>query len=474
MEVANLSIREQKRRQFILHGDLVHVILKITFPLAVYAFFNFLYGFFDMIMVSSIGSNELASVVFIDEIKTAITAFGVGIAAAGTVIVAKEYGAGNMDAARKNAGASFILAFLVSAGIVVLTLVFGRQFLKFLNAPDELIASGLAYFNIQMITTALMAVNGVFIGLEKAKGNSTLILVLNIVAMSVKLILSATFVYGMSKGTEYVAFATLIAQGLLMIAAIFVMFGKKNSLRIKLNELNLKKEYVVPILLLAFPVFSGKFLFSMGKVFVNSIAAVYGPLAIAAFGIALKLGGGAGSLANVFEESETGIVSQNLGAKNLKRAADTGRISVLFCLITAVVGTVATVLLLPWLVPLFITNADPALETMAEELFRWEKYSIITSGLLTVIAGFFIGFKQSNVSFFLHIIRLFAFRLPVLWIMQRVGIGYEALGYAMFISNTATLIVGGILFFGFLHRIQNYGYRDLIYENVPNKSKISA
>lgn len=470
MDLDNLSLQEQKRRSFILNGRLSNVILKMTFPLAVYAFFNFLYGFFDMIMVSSIGSNALASVVFIDEIKTAITAFGGGIAASGTVIVAREYGAGRIEEARKNAGTSFVMAFLVSAVIVALTLIFGESTLRLLNAPEEMIQSGIGYFNLQMITTALMAVNSVFIGLEKAKGNSGLILWLNIAAMTVKLILSAVFVYQMDKGTDYVALATLIAQLLLMISAVIVMFGKKNSLRIRFRELNLKKQYVLPILALAFPVFSGKFLFSMGKVLVNSMAASYGPLAIAAFGIALKLDGGAGSLANVFEESETAIISQNLGGKKLKRAIDTGNLSLSYSMIVAVIGTALTVALLPWLVPLFMSNSDPILETMALELFKWERYSIITSGLLTVIAGFFIGFKRSNVSFFLHIIRLFLFRLPVLWILQEAGVGYVALGYVMLISNTLTAVVGLIMYFSFTQRIKHYGFQELTFQNDSSVS----
>lgn len=76
-----LSEKEQKRRNYILNGPLWKVILTISAPLAIYGLFNYLYGFFDLLMVSHIGGNEVASVVFIDEIKNAVMAFGAGIAA---------------------------------------------------------------------------------------------------------------------------------------------------------------------------------------------------------------------------------------------------------------------------------------------------------------------------------------------------------------------------------------------------------
>ena len=461
--IASLSPQERKRRDFVLNGSLAKVIWTLTWPLAVYAFFNYLYGFFDMVMVSFIGNNELASVVFIDEIKNAIVAFGGGIAAAGTVLVAREYGAGNIEAARRNAGTSFLLAFLVSAAVVLVILALGKNGLRWLNAPDEVIEAGAGYYYLQMASTALMAVNSVFIGLEKAKGNTRIIFILNIAAMTVKLGLSAWFVYGLGEGTLFVALATLIAQGLLMIAAITVMFRKGNSLRIRLRELRLDWGIVGPILALAAPVFLGKFLFSFGKVIVNGMASVYGPLAIAAFGITMKLDVGAGSLANVFEESETGIIGQNLGAKNLKRAVDTGILSLLFSLVVAVVGTVVVVLTLNWMLPVFVNSEAVVLREMVIDIFRWEKFSIFTSAAIAVITGFFIGFKRTQVAFFLNIIRLFAFRIPAMLLFIRLGADHTAVGYAMFVSNTATMVVSIIIFVVFIHRLKNYGEKDLRY-----------
>ncbi len=463
MEEKKLSVKESRRRNRILSGNLWSVIPYITAPLAVYALFNYLYGFFDLVVVSYIGKNEVASIVFIEEIKNAVTAFGVGIALGGTVLVARHYGAGKMDEARKYAANSFSLALIVALIVVLLSVSFGTQLLKLLNAPDVVIESGIGYFNIQMVTTAVVALNSVFIGLEKAKGNTMMILILNIVTMLVKLGLTAWFVFGMDKGTVHVALATLIAQASMLVVGLVVMFGKNNSLRIRLSDLGLLKAYVMPILAISIPVFSGKFLFSIGKVFVNSMAAFYGPLAVAALGIAMKLGGGAGQLAQVFEESETSVISQNLGNGSLKRSFRTYWISQFYSVIVALAGMLLIVENLERIIPLFTNVDDVEYMTMLKEIFKWEKYSILTSSSISIITGMFIGFKLAKVAFFLNIIRLFVFRIPTLIIMLKAGIDYHALGYVMFISNSMTLVVAAVLMVVFYLRSRSYGYKDLLF-----------
>ncbi len=456
-----LTEKQSKRRQHILQGNLWKVVLWLSMPLAIYGLFNYLYGFFDLVLVSTIGSNEVASVVFIDEIKSAILAFGGGIAVGGTVIVARFYGAGDISLARKHANAAFMLAFLVSLIVVLVTLFFGKYILGLLNAPEEVIRSGLGYFYIQMASTSLMAVNSVFIGLEKAKGNTTYILVLNLIAMTLKLILSIIFVFVLGKGTTYVALATLIAQGFLMMVALWVMLKKTNPFQLNFKEMILKKVYILPILAISIPVFTGKFLFSFGKVLVNSMAAVYGPLAVAAFGISMKLAGAPGSMSLVFEEAETSIVSQNLGNKRLDRAMKTFVVSHIYAIIIAVIGLILVNQMMDTLLPLFTKNTDPIFINMIKDIYVWEKFSTLTSTSIAIITGLFIGFKFSKVALILNVTRLFVFRLPLLWILQQMNIGYVALGYVMFYSNIATMVLAMIILSIFYHRIRLYGYMDM-------------
>ncbi len=462
--LTTLSPREARRRSFILNGNLWNVVVTITAPLAIYAFFNYLYGFFDTILAGRIGTDAVASLLIFDDIKATLSAVGIGIAAAGTVFVARHYGAGEFEEARRHAGSMLALALAASLFFALLAIVLWRPLLAVLRTPAEVIDGSLGYYLVQMASTVILAFNSVYMGVERAKGNTRMILALNVVAMVVKMGLSALFVLGMDLGMTSVALATLIAQGMLSILAAVVLFGPRNSIAIRLSDVRFTRVYSLPILRVALPVIGGKVLFSLGRVIVNAIATVYGIAALSAFSIAMKVGSAAGSLASVFEDPTTAIASQNLGAKRLKRAFQTWGVANLLAVLIGFAGMFVLVLVLEDFAPLF-AGGDASIVPLVATIFRWERYSIATSATIVVVSGFFLGFKITKVTFILNLIRLFALRIPALLLFQWLGAGPVALGYAMFVSNTGTALIAlGMMYF-FFRRVKGYGYRDMTFQD---------
>lgn len=463
MQTQSIGTKDAKRRERILHGNLWKTMIVLTAPLALYNLFNFLYGFIDMLMVKDLGANHLSSVIFIDEIKSAISAFGGALAAAGSVIVARAYGAGKMEEARKNAGTTFIVSLLVSIAVVVITVGFGRFILMGVGATQEIIDTGLSYYNIQMVSTALIAVNGVFIGLEKAKGNTSVVLILNLIVMAIKLGLSALFIYGFQGDLTSLALATLIAQGVLTIVALFIMFKSTNIFRIRLIDFKLEGQYVKQLLILSLPLFIGKFLFNIGKVSINSLALKYGTYAVSALGVAMKIYGPFSAVITMFEETEMSVVSQNLGNKRLDRAISTFKITMILTIGLGLVGLGLSYLTKDLIIDMFASTEQQ--KQMINQMYVWEQFSQVTSPTLGVISGLFLGFKKTKISMVLNLIRIFIFRLPVLWVFTQVfPTGIDTawfVGFTMFISNTSTLLVAWFVGFLFLKRVIQMGYEDM-------------
>jgi Na+-driven multidrug efflux pump len=98
---------------------------------------------------------------------------------------------------------------------------------------------------------------------------------------------------------------------------------------------------------------------------------------------------------------------------------------------------------------------------MIIDIYHWEKFSTYTSIAIAIVTGLFIGFKMTRVSFVLNVIRLYVFRIPLLFILQKVGVGYISLGYIMFFSNLATTLVAFTMLFLFYRKVKNYGYMGL-------------
>lgn len=449
--------KELKLRQLIVTGSLWRVILYITYPLALYGLFNHLYGFIDMVLVAHIGNTEIASVAIFSEIQSLITAFGAGIASGGAVIVARHIGANRMEEAKKNASTVFFLAVYVSVFIILLLVPTAEQFLKLLGTPKDVIDTGLGYFIVQIFTTGFVTINSVFIGLEKAKANTRKILYLNIIVMSIKLLLSVVFVYGFGLGILYVSIATMIAQGVLTIIAFMILFNKNNAFRINFSEIRLKKQYVIPILTLSLPIFFGRFIFSFGRVLMNAMAAFYGTMVVSAFSIAQKIGGAGASLALVFDEALPTVISQNLGAKRIDRAKKAYPIALAFGMSLGIFTILYAHLLKGYIIP-FITHRDSseAFLKIVVDLFNYEIFSKLTGAIIAITLSMFYGFRHTKVTMGVNIARLFIFRVPVLLLFQQVfGIGYIAIGYTMFISNTSTAILALLLAGIFYHKLHS-------------------
>lgn len=471
-----LKTKDAKRRESILNGNLWKVFLTLFIPIAMYNFLNYLFGVFDLKIVSMFPNDPKDSVAFFDEIKNAISAFGGGFAIGGAVIVANLYGEGKTEEARKNAGVVLILTFLISLGIIILTILGIIPLLRLLKFDENIIKSGSGYFYIQIITTALTAINLVFISLERAKGNGRLILFLNILIAIVKVVLTlfVVFVLGYKK-IEWVAFTTLVAQLTLTVIAIVTMFSKKNVFRINIKDLSFNKYYIKQMFIISIPVVFGKFIFSLGKVIVNFFATVfYGGGALSALTVTYKANLGVGAIANSTEEAEMTLVSQNTGAKKPERAFKSVKITALVTLVITIVGVILITIFQDPAVKFFI--AKPALNAsltdwesyylkieMAKGLLFYERISLLTTAFIGVFLGAFYGFKLTKVSYLVNVLRLFVFRIPILFILNYgfKSIGYKAIGITMALSNALTAILVFILFLVFYYKNKEKDFSEL-------------
>ncbi len=85
--------------------------------------------------------------------------------------------------------------------ILIISLIFLMMFpfipwlLKLISTPDEFIEEGAMYFRLLMVATIINFINLVYINIEKTRGRTGIIMILNIMTMLIKLILSALFVY---------------------------------------------------------------------------------------------------------------------------------------------------------------------------------------------------------------------------------------------------------------------------------------
>lgn len=464
-----IKVTDEKRRDKILNGPLLPVLISICAPLFIYNFFNSWYSILDSIFVSKISSSAVSAVASLSQIKALLSSLGAGIAGGGGIIVARLFGAGKNEEGRKNANVLFTMGLVVVLFVYVVFIPLAVPIMKVSGVPDELIAIGTGYFILQLIELGFVAFNNIFIALTKSKGDTKSIFYLNLVSMAIKIVLNYIFIYQI-KVTDilWVEVSTIISQFVLFAILFIKAIKKDNIFRISIKELSLRWRYVKPILIMSVPIFLGKFIFSFGKVSVNGMCKKYGPLVVGALGASNNINGLATSPINSIEEGESTIVSQNLGNRNIKRALEAFTKSLFIALILGTIGYILIRFIFQdALINLFSQNKDDVdlVEFLAlvKSINRFDSLSIPSLAINAAVLGVLYGFGQTKSAMVLNISRVFVFRIPVLWYLQtfHTELGAECAGISMGISNICIAITSIIFLVFFLIRIKRKGYNGM-------------
>lgn len=463
---------DEKRREMILKGDLMKTILIICLPLALYSFFNSCYTILDQVICAKISTVAQNAVSSISQIKNAISTFGAGLAAGGGVLVSRLYGAGKVKDAKNASSNLFFLSIIVSGILMLFLIPLAEPIMRLCQVAEDSIKIGVGYFRLQLLELAFVSLNSVFIGLEKAKGNSKIIFKLNILVLFIKLGATCLFIFGFNlKDIIYVELATIIGQVTLTGIGLFYLFNKNNIIKLSFSMMLPKSEYLIPILKLSVPIFIGKFIMSMGKVVVNGMCGNYWNIAtdgliVGTLGVSNNMCGLITSPTNCFEEGESSIVSQNIGNKNIKRALRTFyKTLIVVCIISSIGYLLMRFVLVDQMIEWFTSDdvKSDAYKQMVKEIFVWDSLSIPSLGVTAAVLGLLYGFGKTALSTVLNFSRIGS-RIVILFILHNTSLNNNptlCAGLSMGISNCIILTVSLIFLAIFLIGLKKKGYKGM-------------
>lgn len=440
--MVGFSKKDASFREYALTAPPMKVLLTVGTPLALYQALQQIFKILDTLMASHISADAVSAVACLSQITLMINALGSGLAVGGCIKISEAYGRGDEAQVRHRVSTVYAMAAMVGVLVVCLLVPFAVPFLRLLQTPEELIRAGAGYFRVEILTLVVSFFNTVYIAIERSRGHARKILVLNLSMIGVKLALSALFVYVLRGGLILIALATLAGQLLLLIYALITAPKDEGAFRFALGNIRLKRDTVLPVLNLAYPVSAEKMLFAAGKVIVNSMSGLYGGLTVGALGISNNIGGLTTGWHMGFCDGTAPLISQNRGACKYRRT-----LQLYFCLLAVqvlvgVIGLVTVSQTLPWLAAIFArssNNFDPEFRDMIVSIHQWEMLGYITLGINSATIALLMGYGYTKLTMVLNVARVFVYRVPVLWALQQfTSIGAEAVGITMMVSNVCT------------------------------------
>ncbi len=411
---------DNSARQKILNGNIPKMMLGIILPLFAYAMLDKLYTFFDtfVMSISSVGTVE--GLAYLSEIKNLLNTFSWAITTAMVILVSQAIGAKDEKRANKFLTTTFYAICFLCGFIIFVFIGFGLPILKLMNTPEEVIMSSYGCYVGYVLSVALNCFNSVYIALERAKGTTKKLVLVNLGVIVIKMILSSILAFSGMEGitNTHFAFATIFAQCFMLVIAFKTIFSKKRTYRVTKGYYD--KNLLKLLFKVAFPLFFGSFVFYYTKIFINSkVAEFYGLECITMWDLMALLTALASTFVTATRNTVNTVVAQNYGKGNYDRIKKI----YMWALIIAVSEVLLTILITTiFQKPLiaFMTRGYPQYASLLLLFFSIQKWDYVSNALNDVSIGTISALGRTNANMVNQILRTLVIRVPALYLVYYV------------------------------------------------------
>lgn len=296
---------------------------KLILPLVVEQILVMAVGVADTVMVSYAGEVAISGVGLVDMLNNLIITVLAAIAAGGTVIVSQYIG--NHDTKNANHAASQLLTItcIISFVIMGFCLVFHKGLLSlFFGAIEaDVMQAAITYFLISAISFPFLGIynsaSALFRSMEKTKTTMYVSIMMNII----NVVGNYIGVFILHAGVAGVAVPTLVSRIFAAIVMYILSLNKGNTVYITMqNVFSWDSDMMQRILKIAVPNGVENGLFTLGRVLVTSIVALFGTSQIAANSVAGSIDQIAIVVVNAINLAIVVVVGQCVGANEYEQA----------------------------------------------------------------------------------------------------------------------------------------------------------
>ena len=451
-------------------GNILKNLILLSLPIMLSNFMGTLYNLVDTYWLGKIasGAKEAVAVTGMTfPLSFFIMSFAAGFTVAGTAIVSKFKGMNDSKKIKLAIGqfVPLLLGFALILIIITNTLI--PTFLKLLQTPPEIINDAHTYITYILYGMIAMMFFMVYQSITTAFGDSFTPMVVQVITVTLNLILDPLMIFGIAffpkMGIKGAAIATLISRVIASIIAFIIFTKKYKDLIPSWRDMLPKKSVLVNIFQIGLPASIGQSTTSFGFLIVQGLVNSFGTTVISANSIGNRMVGifmlpamGIGSALSSF-------IGQNLGAKKEGRAVKSVHYAMFLVMAIMTVGYIFIYYYGSELVRFFVDEASVI--EVGERMFKISAYATWIFGILMVFMGVFNGAGHSRSTMAFNVSRLWIFRIPIAYIFSGYFIGkelyffsflteqinylgnllapyqYEALWWAMVVSNTAGVII---------------------------------
>ncbi len=226
------TMTEKKFEVDLLRGPILKAMLVFAVPLFFSGVFQQLYNTMDTVIIGhTLGDQALAAMGAAGAVYDLLVGFALGIGNGLAIVTARSFGSGDGDHLKKSVAVSVVIGVCITVVITLGGALILRPFLELLHTPVQIMEQAYAYISTITVFIGVMFAYNLCAGLLRAIGNSVMPLVFLILSSLLNIVLDFFFITKLSMGVQGAAVATVIAQGVSVLACL-VYIGKKADILI--------------------------------------------------------------------------------------------------------------------------------------------------------------------------------------------------------------------------------------------------
>lgn len=333
-------------------------LIMFTIPLFISVMFQQMYNIADSVIAGKFaGEDALAAIGASYPITMIFMAVAVGCQIGCSVVISKHFGSGNMQMTKTCISTSLIAGAALSAVLTLVGVLFSGVFMQWVQTPDNIFGDGCLYLMIYTGGFMFLFLYNIVTGVFNSLGDSKTPLYLLIASSIGNVILDCVLIIPLKMGVAGAAWATFAAQGAACILALFLLFRRVKSMKIRGGKL-FSGRALGEICKVAVPSVLQQSFISVGNLFIQYMVNGFGSSSIVAgYSAAIKLNTFAITCFTTIGNGMSSFTAQNIGADKPERIKKGFRSSLFFSLGTAAVFFLLFFLLSEPLLSLFM-NGD--------------------------------------------------------------------------------------------------------------------
>ena len=441
------------RRSFdprLLEGSIVRSLVLLAVPIMGANILQVAYQLVDAFWVGRLGAAAVAAVSITMPLMFVLIAAGMGFAIAGTTLIAQYTGARDHKMVDHVAAQTLLTILAVSVVLGALGFALAPWLLYLMGVTPDVYRNALSFIRVVFIALPFTFLYAMVQALMRGVGEVKVPLYIVAGTVVVNFFLDPILIFGRfgapAMGVTGAAIATLIAQLMAAIVALWVLFGGRFGIHVRWRDFKPDFAFVKRAFLLGYPASIEQSARAVGMTLMTFLIVSFGTIVTASFGVATNVINVALIPAMGFSMATSTLVGQNIGAGNISRAEKTARLSALVTFIAlSLLGLVCSLLATP--IVRFFVPQSPQVIAEGAHLLRIVSWSFGFVGLQFALLGVLRAAGEMLAAMTTSLVSQWLLSLPLAYLLSKhTALGADGLWWALPLSNIVTACIAGALF----------------------------